>query len=385
MKSLAKTIDPPRARLALLALLALYGCSAFGSNPSGELLERLQRTPHYGDKGFENPNGETLGFERGDLRDVRRRGRANKARREPALPIALQDASLPVDDTILQDGVRVTWYGHATTLLEIDGFTVLTDPIWSERCSPFQWIGPQRYVPPPVPLQALPELDAVVISHDHYDHLDEATIKALDERGVKFYVPLGVGAHLERWGVTHYEELDWWQHAVVRNDKDELLRLIATPAQHSSGRGAVRDLTLWSSWAIVGPRHRAWFGGDTGLDREAFASIGEHLGPFDLTLVPIGSYDPAWPEVHVNPEEAIAAHELVRGELMIPIHWGTFDLGVHPWDEPIERAVREASARGVALHTPRHGVALQVSEAASPSFTPPEAWWREYTVEEQSD
>lgn len=361
----------PRYSATFITTALLASCSGFGDNPAEQKLADLRHTPRYGEEGFENPNGARTEFKRGDLKNLRKRRRANRGLTEPNDTLtpwnAATEAIAPK-----QEGVTFTWYGHATVLVELDGFKVLTDPIWSERCSPFSWIGPQRYVAPPVALSDLPDLDAVIISHDHYDHLDEATVRALDERGVTFYVPLGVGSHLERWGVTRYEELDWWQHAVIRHEDGSQLRLQATPAQHFSGRGALdRDKTLWASWAILGPEHRVWFGGDTGYFAGVFEEMGKLLGPFDLTIVPIGAYDLLWPEIHLDPEEAITTHRVMRGEAMLPIHWGTFNLAVHPWAEPIERALAEAKVHDVKLYTPRHGQSLTTLDA--PVANP---WWR---------
>ena len=184
--------------------------------------------------------------------------------------------------------IAVNWFGHSTALLEIDGYRVLTDPVWSERCSPSDVVGPGRMHPPPVPLEALPALDAIVISHDHYDHLDIDTIIALARsQWAPFVVPLGVGAHLREWGIPDERiiELDWNERAQI----DELT-LICTPARHFSGRFLNRNYTLWASWAIIGPAHRAYFGGDTGYTK-SFADIGADHGPFDVTLMPVGAYN----------------------------------------------------------------------------------------------
>ncbi len=371
-KPLISKTKKPRAIL-IAALFLLTSCSGFGENPTGARLAKLRHTPLYGEEGFENPNGARSEFERGEFKELRKRRRANRGLTKPEEALEVWRSDGTDEGMSTEEGVTFTWYGHATVLVELDGFKVLTDPIWSARCSPFSWIGPERYVPPPIELEALPEVDAVIISHDHYDHLDEATVRALAERGATFYVPLGVGAHLERWGVTRFEELDWWQAAVVHDeDTGAQLRLQATPAQHFSGRGALKqDQTLWASWAILGPKHRVWFGGDTGYFEGVFEEMGKLLGPFDLTIVPIGAYDPLWPEIHLNPEEAVTTHRVMRGEAMLPIHWGTFNLAVHPWDEPIERALEEAKKHGVKLYMPRHGERLNTLDEASN-----ETWWR---------
>jgi L-ascorbate metabolism protein UlaG (beta-lactamase superfamily) len=264
-------------------------------------------------------------------------------------------------------GLRVTWLGHSTTLVEIDGRRVLTDPVWSERASPVGWLGPRRWYPPPLALDELPPLDAVVISHDHYDHLDRATILALKDRSVTFVVPLGLGAHLASWGVSedHIVELDWWEPTTVRG-----LTIVCTPARHASVRMIVdSDAKLWAGYALIGDRHRVYFSGDTGLF-PAMRDIGERLGPFDLTMIEAGQYNRAWPDWHSGPEQAVRAHQLVRGRLMLPIHWGLFRLAYHAWTEPPERVLAAAAPAGVAVVVPRPG---QSFEPATPP--PPARWW----------
>ncbi len=268
------------------------------------------------------------------------------------------------------DTLRVTWMGHASVLVELDGARVLTDPVWSARCSPVSFVGPRRFAPPPVPLAALPPLDAVLISHDHYDHLDRATVTSLARLQPRalFLVPLGVGAHLRRWGVPaeRIRELGW--HQSVRLARAPL-ELIALPARHFSGRGLQGNGTLFASWALIGPRHRVYFGGDTGAF-EGHAAIGAAHGPFDATLLPIGAYDESWPDVHLDPEQAVAAHAALRGRFLLPIHWGTFRLALHAWYEPAERLLDAGHAAGIAFAVPRPG------ETVSPETPGANArWW----------
>jgi len=268
----------------------------------------------------------------------------------------------------VQGGLHVTWFGHATALVEIEGRRILLDPLWSDRGSPLPGVGPKRLHPMPVDLADLPRVDAIVISHDHYDHLDMPTIKALHRgQDAPFVVPLGVGAHLERWGVesSRVIELDW-------NEQAELpgIVLTATEARHFSGRLLRRNGTLWSSWVIAGERHRVFYSGDTGYF-DGFAGIGNRYGPFDATLIQAGAYNDAWPDIHMLPEQAVAAHLDLRGGLLIPVHWGTFTLAPHPWSEPAERLWAEAKARDVHLAVPRPGQRIEV--AAPPELDP---WWQ---------
>jgi L-ascorbate metabolism protein UlaG (beta-lactamase superfamily) len=264
--------------------------------------------------------------------------------------------------------IAVSWLGHSTVLLEIDGYRILTDPVWSERCSPSDIVGPARMHPPPVALDALPAVDAVVISHDHYDHLDIDTIVALARtQWAPFFVPLGVGAHLRGWGIPEQRivELDWNERGQVGE-----LTLICTPARHFSGRFLTRNTTLWASWAVIGPAHRAYFGGDTGYT-SSFAQIGADYGPFDVTLMPVGAYNKSWPDIHMNPEEAVQAHQDVIGRLLVPIHWCTFRLAPHPWAEPIERLLVAADAADVQVVVPKPGGRVV---PAGPAKLEP--WWR---------
>jgi L-ascorbate metabolism protein UlaG (beta-lactamase superfamily) len=360
----------PRAALLALAALLATNCLAFGADPDESAQALIARSPRHSGESFINPERTTTGFEQGSFGEFFKRSwRAPDPR--PAGPIPV--AALPdgVFDTRIANGVRFTWVGHASVLVELDGARVLTDPIWSERCSPVSFAGPQRFHAPGIPWDKLPEIDAVIISHDHYDHLDMETVKELDKRGVPFFVPLGVGTHLRRWGVKQVTELDWWEHADITSPTGATLQLGPTPARHFSGRSLTdRNSTLWASWAIIGPTRRVWFGGDTGIHETGFKEIGDKLGPFDLTIIPIGAYDPQWHDVHMNPEEAITAHTLVRGGVMFPIHWGTFDLALHTWRDPIDRLLAAAQAQQVTLALPMPGLPVRVGVD-----TANEPWW----------
>jgi L-ascorbate metabolism protein UlaG (beta-lactamase superfamily) len=269
--------------------------------------------------------------------------------------------------------LAVTWYGHSSVLLEVDGCRVLADPVWGDRVSPSPTLGPRRLHPPPVPLSALPPLDAIVISHDHYDHLDLPSIRAL-VRGstAPFVVPLGVGEHLRRWGVpdARVVELDWGGSTTVGG-----LTLTCTEARHFSGRNLQRNTTLWSSWAVAGPAHRVFFGGDTGYT-PAFADIGRAHGPFDLTLLPIGAFSERWPLIHMTPEETVRAHGDLAGGggLLVPVHWATFNLGFHGWAEPAQRLACAAQQAGVRIAVPRPGGRVDVARSLDASASVSD-WW----------
>lgn len=258
--------------------------------------------------------------------------------------------------------------GHSTVLLKLRGGFWLTDPVFAERASPFRWMGPKRFHAPPIALDELPPIRGVVLSHDHYDHLDRQTIAYLADRVDVFLTPLGVGDRLVAWGVDadKVRQLDWWQETEVDG-----IRFVATPAQHFSGRGMFDgDRTLWASWSILDDELRVFFSGDTGYFA-GFEAIGERLGPFDVTLIETGAYDAQWPYVHMQPAESVQAHLDLRGRWMVPIHNGTFDLALHRWQDPFEQVSALASSRGVALSTPRMGERLDL---AAPHAG--ERWWR---------
>jgi L-ascorbate metabolism protein UlaG (beta-lactamase superfamily) len=267
-------------------------------------------------------------------------------------------------------GLRATWLGHSTVLIEIDGVRLLTDPVWGTRASPSSLVGPKRFQPVPVPLRAMPQVHAVLVSHDHYDHLDYPTIRQLTKIDVPFVTSLGVGAHLEAWGVqpARIVELDWWEtHTLPRTD----VTVTAAPSQHFSGRGLKdRNATLWSSLVIRSPRHRVFFSGDTGLTSE-YRTIRDRLGPFDLVMLEVGAFHPAWGDIHLGPENALKAHELLGGGALLPVHWGTFSLAMHAWDQPAEVLLERAAWANVRLLMPRLGEPVEPSHAERV-----DPWWR---------
>ncbi|QHT58848.1 hypothetical protein GXP70_01860 [Paenibacillus lycopersici] len=300
------------------------------------------------------------------LRDALRKD----ARRRPPGPIPVVPLS-PSAETP-EDGVRATWFGHSAFLLELEGKRLLFDPMLSASPSPVPFVGSKRYSGQRLPLapEQFPMLDAIVLSHDHYDHLDKASIRKLRDKARRFIVPLGVGQRLVRWGVDpgKITEHGWGDETQVAG-----LTLACGPARHFSGRGLFdRNGTLWCSWAILGERRRVFFSGDSGYAPH-FKEIGDKYGPFDLTLMECGQYDERWAAIHMMPEETVQAHLDVRGGLLVPIHWAAFTLGFHAWDDPVERAVKAAEARGVRIATPRIG---ETVDAMADRY-PQTAWWRE--------
>ncbi|MFO0582168.1 MAG: MBL fold metallo-hydrolase [Anaeromyxobacter sp.] len=353
---------------ALVTTLASTSWLAtFGGRLEGARLERARRSPNFRDGVFVN-SVPTAMMEPGSTWEMLQHQLFGKEQRVPAVPPPLVARTAADYATPPGSGLRVTWIGHATALVELDGARVLTDPVFSDRCSPSTLVGPKRFQAPPIALDALPPIDLVVVSHDHFDHLDMATVKALAARGSRFAVPLGVGAHLEAWGVPagQVAELDWEESATVGP-----LTVTATPARHYSGRNPLRrDGTLWSSWVVAGPAHRFFFSGDSGYF-DGFARIGEKHGPFDLTLVKIGACDRTWQQIHMSPAEAVRVHQDVRGKVLVPVHWGTFNLAFHAWNAPADEVAEAASRAGVTLVVPRLGALV---EPASPP--PLDPWWR---------
>ncbi|HEY1398815.1 MBL fold metallo-hydrolase [Roseateles sp.] len=353
---------------AIGTLLTITDSAALGDAPSGDRLLRTQQSPQWHDDHFENRQPIWADGLAGWRNFLLGSASPDSSPRSP-VPVVRPDprayASPP------DSGLRLTWLGHATTLLEVDGAVLLIDPLWSERASPVSWAGPQRWYPPLIALADLPRVDAVLISHDHVDHLDMGTIVAMRDWSTVFVVPLGIGAHLERWGIpaARIVELDWWQSTRVG-----AVELVATPARHASGRlRSKTNKTLWAGWAVAGPRHRVWYSGDTGFHTD-LAAIGERLGPFDLTLIEAGQYDANWPDTHLGPEQAVEAHRLVRGEVMVPVHWGLIRQAPHAWTEPVERVLAAARCRQVRVVTPRPGEIVEPMQATTAPWWPALPW-----------
>jgi L-ascorbate metabolism protein UlaG (beta-lactamase superfamily) len=333
---------------------------------TGLRIERSRASAQFKDGKFHNAGGVDLRMSGPGL-GVMGEFFFKRGRREPKAPLPVERPH----DTWSRPpatALRVTWLGHSTVLLEIDGRRVLTDPVFGDRASPFSFAGPKRFHPVPATIDEVPELDVVLLSHDHFDHLCRPTMEALARTRVPIVTALGVGAHLEQFGIdpSRITELDWHEQAEVGG-----VHFTATPAQHFSGRSLTdRNRTLWASWAMRSGRRSVFFSGDTGLF-PGMSEIGAKHGPFDLVMLEIGAYHPSWGTIHLGPENALKAFEMLRGKALLPVHWGTFNLGLHDWDDPGETLVTLAEARGTRILTPKLGAPFEPDHIESP--TP---WWR---------
>ena len=343
---------------------------SLGSKPNGARLERMRASPLWSGERFANVHPIMPGLRDPNaamptLGDFLYGGE----RRVPRGPLPSMN---PLDGWAKRPdgGLRSTWLGHSTVLIEIDGLRVLTDPVWGPRASPSRFAGPKRFQPVPVSLHALPPVDLVIVSHDHYDHLDYPTINELAKHDVPFVTSLGVGAHLEAWGVRRERivELDWWESYRLPNAG---LTVTAAPSQHFSGRGMKdRNTTLWSSMVIRTERHAVFFGGDGGLTTE-YRTMRERLGPFDLVMLEVGAFHPAWGDIHLGPANALKALEMLGGGPFLPVHWGTFCLAMHAWDQPAEELLELGSKAGAQLVMPRLGEPIVPAHAEKVR-----PWWR---------
>ncbi len=332
----------------------------------GLRLERSRASTQFADGRFQNPGGEGPGLKGSPFPLLGEYFFGDNVRIPPApLPIERPHETWA---KVPSTRFRATWLGHSTVLLEMDGRRVLTDPVFAERVSPFQFIGPRRFHPVPASVEELPPLDAVLVSHDHFDHLCSSTMKQLAKRRVPFVTALGVGAHLERFGVdpASITELDWHESAEIGG-----VSFTATPGQHFSGRGpGMRNQTLWASWVIRSGRRNVFFSGDTGLTPE-FEATGRRYGPFDLVMLEVGAFHPAWGTIHLGPENALKVFQMLGGGTLLPVHWGTFNLALHDWNDPAEALLALAPAQNARIITPSPGSAIEPEHIERP--TP---WWR---------
>jgi L-ascorbate metabolism protein UlaG (beta-lactamase superfamily) len=356
----------------LVIISLLIGCTSM-SETQKERKARVLSSPQYQGGAFVNPNGVSSKLFSQESWEVAKDYILTK-RIDPIPRLELPVHEINPDQWKDQeaDKFSFSWMGHSSILMLIENQRILVDPVLNERASPFSWVGPKRFHPAPVTPAKLPDIDVVLITHDHYDHLEKSTIIAINKKVKRFVVPLGIGALLEKWGITTSKitEWDWWE-----TYSSGSLAFHATPAVHYSGRWLVdTNSRLWCSWSIVGKEKRVFISGDSGYFEE-FAKIGERFGPFDVTFLKIGAYSDkgTWRAAHMTPEEAGQQHLDLMGQLLVPLHWATFDLGLHPWYEPIERLVTFSGEKSITLITPEVGEKIDLSGKIDTNH-----WWVKY-------
>lgn len=356
--------------ILVLAIVAFVNLSPqFGETATGERLKRIQNSPNFKDGTFRNLVPTSLDMSVGKMVSATWKMLTGVPGAEPTDTIK----TVPFDVNLFEgnggpEQVAVSWFGHSTLLIRIQGKTLLTDPVFSERASFTSFSGPKRFpFDHYMNVDELPHVDAVVLSHDHYDHLDYETFTKLKGKVDRFFVPLGVGAHLEKWGIASNQitELDWHESTKFGD-----LTLVCAPARHFSGRGLTnRNGTLWCSWALLGTQKRVYYGGDTGY-YPGLKTIGDKYGPFDIALLECGAYNEDWIDIHMMPEQTAQAQLDVKADLLIPIHWGKFNLALHTWREPIQRLMKKSAELGTKIATPRIGEVTVLG-----SIIPTGHWW----------
>ena len=360
--------------LIFLVIVAMFAIAVFvfvrqkpfGKVPEGNRLERIKKSPNYKNGAFANQTETPMMAEEASYLRLLKLYLFQENKTEPDTTVPSVKTDL---NSYLTEKPVLTWFGHSTLLIRIAGATILVDPVFSQRASPVSYAGSKNYKGTDIySISDLPAIDFVLITHDHYDHLDYETIDQLKAQTGKFYTPLGVGSHLEYWGVPaeKIREFDWWESENITSE----IKLIATPARHFSGRGITdRNKTLWTSYVIKTADHSLYLGGDSGYDKH-YKEIGEKYGPFDLVLLEAGQYHEYWPFIHMMPEETVQACIDLKGKVLLPIHWAKFTLALHAWNDPITRVAKKAKESEVKLSTPMIGEKIIVD-----SVYPNKTWW----------
>lgn len=337
----------------------LSACTHFGANPDSAAIKKFAASPQYNisSKSFENTTPDVIKNmnENSMSFSLLKEWFFSSNNREPSSKLPevvpdMQEFIRPSTD------LKVIWFGHSTILVNMGGRIILFDPVFSGAASPVSFFV-QRFQPATLKLEDLPPVDFIVISHDHYDHLDMRTVRYFADKPTEFIVPLGVGSHLKKWGISEelITELDWWGCTQKKS-----ITFTATPAQHFSGRGLSQNKTLWASWVVRNANHSLFFSGDSGY-AEHFKKIGEHFESFDLAFIETGQYNERWHEVHMLPHESVQAFYDLNAKSFFPIHWGMFNLALHEWDEPIKLTAQASKDKNFQLITPRLGQAVEIS------------------------
>ncbi len=351
--------------LAIIVFLFMQQ-KPFGKLPSGARLEKVKSSSHYQNGRFINIIETPLIAKGSSYWKLMTKFLGKGINRAPEKPIPFVKTNLTSD---VARNPRIIWFGHSSYLISLHGKNILVDPVFSRRASPVQYAGMKSYEGTnEYTADDMPEIDLLVISHDHYDHLDYHSIVALRSKVKQFCTPLGVGQHLTHWGIDENKitELDWWQsHSFLPG-----VEIIATPARHFSGRGFTNNKTLWASFVLKTNEYRIFIGGDSGYDN-SFKDIGIKYGPFDLAMLECGQYDVQWPSIHMMPEEVAQAGVDLQAKVLMPVHWAKFTLALHPWKEPMDRLTKKAALLGVKLTTPVVGEPVVLNEVY-----PAQQWWK---------
>jgi L-ascorbate metabolism protein UlaG (beta-lactamase superfamily) len=350
--------------LLIISILLFMQLPQFGALPSAVRLERIKNSPNYKDGAFQNLSPTPDLAEDVSYFDILKAYLSFPLNLTPPKELPYLKSDLKnIPDT----GIFLYWFGHSSYLLKINGKTILVDPVFSGHASPIKFFGANFKGSNIYSVDDFPAIDIVLISHDHYDHLDYETILKLKEKTNKFYTSLGVGAHLNRWGINDSSilEFDWWDSAQF----DSNLKITATPARHFSGRGFTRKKSLWSSFVVQSNNTKVFVGGDSGYD-SSFYKIGEKFGPFDLAILECGQYNQYWPYIHMLPNEVVQASKDLRAKVLMPVHWSKFTLALHAWNEPIIELKKFADKEGVQLCTPIIGEKVQINKTY-----PDSVWW----------
>ncbi|UMB53256.1 MBL fold metallo-hydrolase [Lutibacter sp. A64] len=358
--------------IAVVLLIVIVGVlfvnlsPQFGGKPTKESLVKIEKSPNYnGDGTFKNLEltSASTGFKLSSIPKFFTNGE-NKV---PANELPLEKITKAYFENEPKEP-RITWFGHSAMFIEMEGLNIFIDPMLGEVPAPHPLLGNARFNKElPIAIDDLPEIDLVLISHDHYDHLDYGSIQQIHSKVKQFYVPLGIKAHITEWGVaaSKITEFDWWDSQTLNG-----IEFIATPARHFSGRGFTRNNTLWSSWVLKSESNSIYFSGDSGYGKH-FKEIGEKYGPFDFAMMECGQYNEQWAHIHMTPEETILASIDVKADLIMPIHWGAFKLALHTWNDPIIRATKKAAELNVQISTPKLGEGIVLNGEDFPSSH----WW----------
>lgn len=351
--------------ILVLGVFIFMQQSVFGTDPTGKRLERIKQSPNYRNGSFQNLSPTSVSKEGVSM--IKMMGDfLNKPKTtEPEEKLPSVQTNLK---TLSDDKPSIVWFGHSSYLIKSKGKTVLVDPVFSGHSSPVSFFAKAFKGANVYGVKDMPAIDVLIITHDHYDHLDYETILAMQSNVKKIYTSLGVGAHLERWGIPADKivEFDWWDNQKIADS----IELTAVPARHFSGRSFARGRTLWSAFVLKLDGYRIFIGGDSGYDTH-FKTIGEKYGPFDIAMLEAGQYNLNWPNIHMMPEETITATKDLQAKVLMPVHWGKFSLALHSWDEPINRVTHEAHKQNVKITTPLIGEVVVLD-----SIYPDKAWWK---------